>query len=139
MLDALRDDALSVVDDGFELRMSLPWIRSLPLAALTDIELSIDGSPAPALQVDLGGRRRAPADLTTETGWWFVQDRLVLRCDQPLASGTHTVRLAFRLAVPYLQIAPTGPLVLPFHFTRDLTTDTTLAGDTTGDAARDVA
>ena len=30
-LTALRDDALRSTDDGFALRLGLPWIRSLPL------------------------------------------------------------------------------------------------------------
>ena len=43
-LSALRDDALTTADDGFALRLGLPWIRSLPLASLLEPEVTVDGS-----------------------------------------------------------------------------------------------
>ena len=55
-LAALRDDALSSTADGFALRLSLPWIRSLPLASLDAVEVVVDGE-----RVDrLGDRARRP-------------------------------------------------------------------------------
>ena len=136
MLDALT--ASSLVEDatGAVLRLALPWIRALPLAAVRDVEVHIDGVPVPHLRVVLGQRDIASADLAHEDGWWFVQDRLALRLGRRLSAGTHSVRVSFRLAVPYLQTGPDGPLILPFHFARDLDTVTPGAS---ADAARDVA
>lgn len=140
MLEGLGADALSHSDHGPLLRISLPWIRALPLAAVNDVEVRIDGQPVPAPLVVLGDRLLAPDQLVHESSWWFVQDRLVLRLDHALdhapEQGTHLVQLAFRLAIPYLQVGPDGPLTLPFHFERELALGTpgVLAG-----AARDVA
>lgn len=120
MLEALFDDALTRTDTGVTLRIALPWIRSLPLAAVTDVELRIDDEEIVNPAVILGDRRIALTDLSRETGWWFVQDRLPLHVDRVLAAGIHAVQLSFRLAVPYLQVRPDGPLILPFHFARDL-------------------
>ena len=53
-LAALRDDALSSTADGFAVRLSLPWIRSLPLASLDDVEVVVDGE-----RID-GIRSRSP-------------------------------------------------------------------------------
>ncbi len=50
-LTALRDDALRSTDDGFALRLGLPWIRSLPVASLADLPSSIDGDPVEGLTV----------------------------------------------------------------------------------------
>lgn len=120
MLEALGADAL--VDDGDDsvLRVSLPWIRSLPLAAVRDVAVHIDGESVHALRARLGQRLVSLDDLALEAGWWFVQDRLALQLDRRLDAGIHTVRLAFRLAVPYLQVGPDGPLILPFLFERDV-------------------
>ena len=77
-LAALRDDALSSTADGFALRLGLPWIRSLPLASLDAIEMVVDGERVEQVDVAIGDRLVAPADLGHERGWWFLQDRVVL-------------------------------------------------------------
>ena len=136
MLDALGTDALVHGETGAVLRVSLPWIRSLPLAAVSDIEVEIDGVIAAAPRVILGDRVASVAELARETGWWFVQDRLPLQLDRRLDEGIHKVRLAFLLAIPYLQIGPDGPLTLPFLFERELTV---APARPTAGVARDVA
>jgi hypothetical protein len=121
-LSALRDDALSTTNEGFALRLSLPWIRSLPLSSLTDLVVEVDSNQH-SIAVRLGDRTVAPAALATESAWWFVQDRVELRSPGPLAPGFHDVSVSFSLTVPYLQTGPDGPLRLPFHTTRTLRTD----------------
>lgn len=113
-LPLLLDDALVTADAGFALRLSLPWIRSLPLASVVDLAVSIDGEPV-AVAVRLDGRSVAPAALATEPGWWFVQDRLLLEGRRMLRPGIHDVTVSFSLVVPYLQVGPAGPLTLPFR------------------------
>ena len=136
MLDALSADAL--IDDGAgaTLRVSLPWIRSLPIAAVSDVEVQIDGEPAQGIRAALDARVIPVEELALEPGWWFVQDRLALQLDRRLDAGTHAVRLAFRLAIPYLQVGPDGPLTLPFLFERELVA---VAPGSTAGVARDVA
>lgn len=118
-LPMLLDDALSATDTGFALRLSLPWIRSMPLAAVTDLVVTMDGDPV-AVHAVVGDRVLAPADLSREDGWWFIQDRLELRGERDLAPGRYEVGVAFVLAVPYLQAGPAGPLTLPFRVERAL-------------------
>ena len=67
-LTALRDDALSSTADGFALRLGLPWIRSLPLASLRDLSVSIDGEAIDPLTVELDGRLVDPGALADEAG-----------------------------------------------------------------------
>ncbi|HEX5857781.1 MAG TPA: hypothetical protein VFY91_06715 [Microbacterium sp.] len=135
-LTALRDDALTSTDDGFRLRLGLPWIRSLPVASLLDPVVRIDGADVPSTIVELGNRAVAPADLSQEDGWWFLQDRIVLRGDRALDAGGHDVAVSFRLAVPYLQTGPEGPLTLPFRIERPLVLN---AAASTPTVSRDVA
>lgn len=133
-LPVLRDDALRRTDDGFALRLSLPWIRSLPLASLAGLSVEIDGTPR-TVAVRLGDRALAPGDLAAETGWWFVQDRIELRGDGDLIPGEHRVSISFDLVVPYLQAGPDGPLALPFRAERTLDTRTAAAPTVSRDVA----
>lgn len=122
---ALREDALTATPAGFELRVGLPWIRSMPLSSLAGLAVWVDGVPLEAgkLMVMLGARN-VPADsLQAESGWWFVQDRLVLAGGRELRGGAHAVAVDFQLLVPYLQAGPGLPLVLPFHLEARLDLD----------------
>ncbi|MGH1549625.1 hypothetical protein ACRAWB_10825 [Leifsonia poae] len=122
-LHILRDDALTVDADRFELRISLPWIRSLPVSSLQDVAVTIDGKAASALP-----RPAAPG------AWWFLQDRVVIEGRQALGDGPHDVDVAFGLVIPYLPGGPDRPLTLPFHERRDLR-----PGTRTDSVSRDVA
>ncbi|WP_295780135.1 hypothetical protein [uncultured Microbacterium sp.] len=121
-LSALRDDALRVRAERSEVRVSLPWIRSLPLASLLDVALRIDGQQRETTVV-LGARRITPAELSVEDTWWYLQDRVVLEIPDAVTPGIHEVSVSFRLEIPYLPGGPTEPLRLPFSFTRDLVAD----------------
>lgn len=118
-LPLLLDDALVATDSGFALPVSLPWIRSMPLAAVTELAVQVDGSPVPVM-VRLDERQVEPDALQDEQGWWFIQDRLELRGERMLSPGAHDISVSFVLVVPYLQAGPSGPLALPFRAERSL-------------------
>ena len=106
-LPILSEDALTATADGFVVRVSLPWIRSLPLSSVSEVRIHVDGDEC-AVEVPGGD------------GWWFVQDRLELRARHPLAPGARTVAVSFRLLIPYLPAGPDAPLVLDFADERRL-------------------
>lgn len=118
-LSALRDDALRAAADGTEVRLSLPWIRSLPVASLIDPVVHLDGTRHEP-SVVLGTRRVPAAALTDEGGWWYLQDRVVLQIPDAVTPGIHEVSVSFRLEIPYLPTGPDAPLRLPFSFRREL-------------------
>ncbi|WP_235008164.1 sugar phosphate isomerase/epimerase [Microbacterium timonense] len=128
-LPLLLDDALSATATGFVLRLSLPWIRSLPLASVTDLEVTIDAEPAP-VKVGVAGASPTSQELAAATGWWFIQDRLELHGDRALAPGAHDVRVSFTLLVPYLQAGPAGPVALPFRAEQVLRVEDPVLGAT---------
>ncbi|PPF89601.1 hypothetical protein C5B96_01605 [Subtercola sp. Z020] len=134
-LTALRDDALTSTPDGFDLRLGLPWIRSMPLSSLAALTVSIDDTLAP-VDIVVGGRRVHPEDLVDEPGWWFIQDRLVMTGAGELDPGERAVDVRFTLMVPYLQGAPDAPLTLPFRLAGRLTPDSPTGLHT---VSRDVA
>ena len=131
---ALREDALTSRPGGFELRIGLPWIRSMPLASVGGLSVDVDGAHVSAT-VLLGERAVSPQELALERGWWFVQDRMVVTGAQKLAPGAHNVAVVFTLMVPYLQAGPGAPLVLPFHLEATLELD----GPAVASVSRDVA
>ncbi|WP_173921649.1 DUF6379 domain-containing protein [Agromyces sp. Marseille-P2726] len=135
-LAALRDDALSSSDDGFTLRLSLPWIRSLPLSSLHELEVRIDGDRIDGLRIMLGDRLIESELVSRERGWWFLQDRVAIRGTRVLEPGAHDVAVSFRLVIPYLQAGTDGPLTLPFHVAQSLVLDAPAA---TTSVSRDVA
>jgi hypothetical protein len=113
MLPLLRDDALVSTDDGVALRVSLPWIRSLPAWSLTDLAISIDGESlgvveAPGMDPD---------------DWWFIQDRLTFAGRRTLRLGAHDISVSFGLVIPYLPGGPAAPLTLPFRAEAALSLD----------------
>ncbi|HYP74044.1 MAG TPA: restriction endonuclease subunit R [Microbacterium sp.] len=116
-LPVLRDDALRSTSGGFELLLSLPWIRSLPAESLRDVAVRLDGR-------DVDVVAHVPGD------WWYLQDRVALRGSVPVAAGAHEVDVTFCLAIPYLAAGPDGPLALPFRDARTLVA--TGAGETAG-------
>lgn len=122
---ALREDALTATPEGFELRLGLSWIRSMPLSSVAELAVELDGIPvAPGELAVVMGARRVRADaLQAESGWWFVQDRLVLAGRRELSRGVHAIAVDFQLLVPYLQARPGSPLVLPFHLEAQLELD----------------
>src|SRR6478752_7012331 len=125
-LPILLPDALTSTETGFALRVSLPWIRSLPLASLVDVVVSIDGEPLDVV-VALDRHRVAPSALAFETGWWFLQDRLALEGRRMLSPGAHDVSVSFSLVIPYLPAGPAAPLALSFHADARLTADSPAA------------
>jgi hypothetical protein len=138
VVDALREDALTATPSGFELRVGLPWIRSMPLSSVSELRVGIDGQPVDPseLKVLLDHGPVDPGDLVREAGrWWYLQDRLVLSGPRQLEPGSHRATVDFQLLVPYLSAGPGAPLVLPQHLEADLDPDVHVWPD----VARDVA
>lgn len=106
-LSVLRDDALRSTPDGFELLLSLPWIRSLPSASLRDVSVQLDGAPV-AVEVAPPGE------------WWHPNDRAAVRGHLAHVASAHEVTVAFTLAIPYLHTSGEAPLMLPFEERRIL-------------------
>ncbi|WP_285136528.1 hypothetical protein [Microbacterium sp. lyk4-40-TSB-66] len=118
-LSALRDDALRVTATTTEVRLSLPWIRSLPLASLLEPVVQLDGRGyEPVVLID--SRRVTATELAAEDTWWYLQDRVVLQVPDAVSPGIHEVEVSFRLEIPYLPGGPDQPLRLPFCFRRTL-------------------
>lgn len=138
--NVLREDALTSGPEGYELRIGLPWIRSMPLSCILGLSVTVDGwSPgAASLRVRLGNRTLPIEELVDEPGWWFIQDRLVLAFPGggfSRVDDVHEVAVDLELMIPYLSGGGAGPLVLPFHLEASLRTSQEVLGGVSRDVA----
>src|SRR2546430_3123603 len=84
----LDDDALRVVDDGFELDVHLNWYRSLPLSSVKTVELTVNGEAIPRDEITfvVNGSVRALGVLTNHSvEKWFALDVATLLARPTLA------------------------------------------------------
>lgn len=108
----LDDSSLRTHREGFALRLTLPWYRSLWLSSVSTLELTVDGERVPAedLAFDLDGTRYSLDQLPEQSDvLWYLQAHplLLVKRDQPLNLGeTLDVELFGELRLPYMQIAP---------------------------------
>jgi hypothetical protein len=100
----------SARSDGSRLALTirLNWYRALPLSAIEELAVTIDGDPiAPhRLTLRLGGAEYPVTDLSAQDDvWWFVLDSADLLV-QGEAAGAHAVELAMTTRIPYFGPAP---------------------------------
>lgn len=91
------------------LPVGLPWYRSLPLSAVLDVELLLDGRAVPDLRLELVDGAVAVARLPAlHERSWFLQDRQVLEWAGPTPAGAAVdVVLRVRVQLPNL-LGPAG-------------------------------
>lgn len=106
----IEADTLRSTADGFRADVRLPWYRALPLSCVERIEVSVDGTPIPPVDIRLTLGDADPlaiADLASLTDtWWYVLDSATLSVASPTAArpGTHEVEVSMGLHIPYLPV-----------------------------------
>jgi hypothetical protein len=98
--------------DGAELRLRLPWYRSLPLSSV-DVELTVDGTAIERERVRfcVNDRDYTLAELHERFDeFWFVLDPARLRV-AGLEPGTYDVEVELGLRIPYLFDEETGEIL----------------------------
>jgi hypothetical protein len=90
------------------LKIRLPWYRSLPVSCIERLEFTLDGKviPADRTRLCVGGVMYSPfaiADLYESN--WFVLDakEVKLTLDSPISVGEHEVSLLMGVRIPYLE------------------------------------
>jgi hypothetical protein len=99
-------------DDALRLAVRLNWYRSLPLACVEQLAVSLDGRPLDAgrATLELGGIESTVADLAdADDRWWHVLDTAHVRVplDAAPPPGVHAVELVLGTRIPYL-VTPGG-------------------------------
>jgi len=108
----IHHDSLRAHPDGFALRLTLPWYRSLWLSSVTSLELTVDGEAIPStdLRFELEGTSYALDELGAQSDvLWFLQQHPLLIATRPVPfelGETHDVVLLGQLRLPYMQIMP---------------------------------
>jgi hypothetical protein len=122
----IGDDALRVVEDGFELDVDLNWYRSLPLSSVATLELTVDGETVPSNEIvfAVNGNEYSLDELANRWDeYWFVLDAATLRVRRSLVRACEPVDVHVRLGtrIPYLPIGPTQSVVYVTDRSRTLT------------------
>lgn len=110
----LREGSIVVAATTLELRIWLPWMRSLPWTCVLDVAVFVDERRVDPGQVnvetDLGLVRLD--DLAGLGGYWMVGRSVLLRADDACAAGSSPqVRVEVTCAIPYIFDA-NGPLIV---------------------------
>ncbi|MGN7950345.1 hypothetical protein ACTJKH_16515 [Microbacterium sp. 22215] len=119
-LSALRPDSLTSESGRLAIRLSLPWIRSVPIWCIAELNVLVDDEPT-TFELHLNGTKLSDDDLADDTRRWFVQDRLIAVTDRDADENSHDVSVSFTVLVPYLLVGEDAPLGLPFAASHTLT------------------
>lgn len=110
----LREGSLVVAETALGLRIWLPWMRSLPWACISEVEVFVDevqvGPGRMTVDTDSGLVRLE--DLSRLAGYWVV-GRSVVLCiaDACVAESAPDVRVRVTCVIPYIFDAQ-GPLIV---------------------------
>lgn len=108
----IQQDSLRAHPDGYALRLTLPWYRSLWLSSVSRLSLEVDGAEVPAsdLSFELDGRRYRLDELPEQSDvLWYLQAHPLLIVHRAPAADIGErmqVTLVGELRLPYMQIAP---------------------------------
>jgi hypothetical protein len=117
---AFRADSVAVSGDGLQLRVGLPWYRSLPWAAVAGVELELDGvDVGPAVAVD-----GVPVDrLPVREDYWSIQRWTQIDFDKPdgvQPGAMMSARVRIHLRVPGPLLSDGSPMPFAFDETRNV-------------------
>ncbi|HWI30744.1 MAG TPA: DUF6379 domain-containing protein [Microbacterium sp.] len=108
-------DSAAVEGGTLTYRVRLPWYRSLPLSAVEDIAVAVDGADVPAdrIRIRVNGGEYKTKDLHER--WediWFIQDEATIVVPDPGTDAPErSVMTRIALRSPYIMIGPDTPLV----------------------------
>ncbi|MGC0239632.1 C-glycoside deglycosidase beta subunit domain-containing protein [Arthrobacter sp. SD76] len=117
-------DSVRVHGGGLAIDVRIPWYRSLPLSAISEVTVRIDGIPVPTSDLTLRwqGNDYAIQDLAEH--WdriWFIQDTATLLFPFRDSPAPLDISVGMRIRLPYIIIEPYGALERYFEYTRMVT------------------
>lgn len=106
----IEADSLRVVGGDVTLSLGLPWFRAVPISAVEQLSVSIDGVSPKGVRVN----SQTAAKFFTQTSEWFPQDRVELRFKFPAAVGnTYEVSVSLKISIPNLVGGDGKPIAIP--------------------------
>lgn len=123
--DALRELTLNGQTVGFTLEVGMNYYRGLPLSAIEEFSITVDGEPVPAEQVlvEFNEKLFMPHQLALAwTEFWGIKRDLHVRVyNGGLADGEHEVAVRLILRNVYMQFGPGAYGMVDSSSTRTLT------------------
>ncbi|NVK57144.1 MAG: hypothetical protein HWE26_16185 [Alteromonadaceae bacterium] len=123
----IKQDAVRSTPSGYEVDVRIAWYRSLPIACLENLNITIDGHEYAA--DDLTIRVNGTNIPVTQAGefldeWWFTQDPITAIIDTPSAKAAgENISLSVSMAtrIPYIIIGPDTALVQRTDVSKEVT------------------
>ncbi|GAA2625556.1 DUF6379 domain-containing protein [Actinomadura fulvescens] len=111
------DGSLAVTATGYRVAVRLPWYRALPVSSIEQLDIGLDGVPAPAhaITIDINGHQRSLQDAAED--WdevWYVLDDAIVRVEAPrtpFSGDRHEIEVTLGVRIPYLPVAG-RPLIM---------------------------
>lgn len=103
-------DGVTVRDGLPVLAIRLPWYRSLPLACLEAVDVSIAGITFAVRSVAVDGFTGPIAAAAASDAVWDLRDLLEVTLDGRMPAGAR-IEVGVAIRIPYIQQAPGVPLV----------------------------
>lgn len=123
--DALRELTLNDQTVGFTLAVAMNYYRGLPLSAVEEFEITVDGEVVPSHQilVEFNEKLFMPEQLALAwTEFWGIKRSLTVRVyNGGLAAGEHEVAIRLILRNVYMQFGPGAYGMVDSSSTRTLT------------------
>lgn len=107
-----REPLVTRGDDAL-VPLRVPWYRSLPLASVETLSVTVDGRPVPDADVrlTLGDADYSLAELAERPDdFWFVQDTAFVRVPSAGLGERAEVTASATFRIPYIFVGPDTPL-----------------------------
>ncbi|WP_194820494.1 DUF6379 domain-containing protein [Nocardia sp. XZ_19_385] len=120
----IAEDSLVITPRGYQLSVRLPWYRALPVSAIEELEVSLDGVRAEpdSITIEINSRERtlAEAALDWDDVWYVLDDAIVRVTSDPVGrKQTHELEVTLGVRIPYLPVAG-RPLVMTERFVKTM-------------------
>lgn len=106
----IEADSLKVVGSEVTLSVGLPWFRAVPISAVEQLSISIDGFSPKGVRVN----SQTTAKFFAQTSEWYPQDRVELSFKFAAVAGVaYDVAVSLKISIPNL-VGPDGkPIAIP--------------------------
>ncbi|MBR9791456.1 MAG: hypothetical protein GYB58_06875 [Gammaproteobacteria bacterium] len=123
----IKQDAVRNTPSGYEVDIRISWYRSLPIACLENLSVTIDGQAYPAEQLTIKvNNTEIPVTQAGEflDEWWFTQDpitALITTSNAKAAGEQVNIQVSLATRIPYVIIGPDTALVQRTDVSKEVT------------------
>ncbi|MEV6345540.1 DUF6379 domain-containing protein [Actinoplanes sp. NPDC051851] len=103
----IADGTLRAEPGAVSVEIRLPWYRALPLSSVSAVDVTLNGTPIAAddLELTVNDVPYLLSELPARHDvWWYVTDSARLRIPAASVEDEHTLSVSVALLIPYLPV-----------------------------------